>query len=43
VIDDQLVLTQQMYRDAFENVPEDHLEEMLAVLEETFRQRAGMN
>lgn len=32
-----------MYRDAFEDVPEDHLEEMLTVLEEAFRRRAGMD
>lgn len=43
VLDDQLALTQQMYRDAFEDVPEDRLEEMLAVLEEAFRHRAGMD
>jgi len=43
VLDDQLAFTQQMYRDAFEDVPEDHLEEMLAVLEEAFRRRAGMD
>lgn len=43
VLDEQLALTQQMYRDAFEDVPEDHLEEMLTVLEEAFRRRAGMD
>lgn len=43
VLEDQLVLTEQLYRDAFGHVPEDHLEEMLAVLEEAFRQRVGMD
>ena len=43
VLDDQLALTEQMYRDGFEDVPEDHLKEMLAVLEEEFRRRAGMD
>jgi hypothetical protein len=43
VLDDQLALTEQLYRDAFADVPEDHLKEMLAVLEETFRRRVGMD
>jgi hypothetical protein len=43
VLDNQLALTEQLYRDAFAVVPEDHLEEMLAVFEEAFRQRTGMD
>jgi hypothetical protein len=43
VLNDQLALTEQMYRDAFADVPEDHLDEMLAVLEAEFRRRAGLD
>lgn len=43
VLEDQLTLTRQLYHDGFEEAPEDHLEEMLAVLEAAFRQRAGMD
>ena len=43
VLEAQLQLTRQLYRDGFEKIPEDHLEEMLAVLEAAFRQRAGMD
>ena len=42
-LDGQLALTEQKYRATFDDVPEDHLEEMLAVLEEAFRRRAGMD
>ena len=43
VLDDQLTLTRQLYRGAFNDVPEDYLEEMLAVLGEAFRRRAGID
>lgn len=43
MLDDQLALTEQKYRATFDDIPEDHLEEMLTVLEETFRRRAGMD
>jgi hypothetical protein len=42
VFDDQLALTEQKYA-TFDDIPEDHLEEMLTVLEETFRRRVGID
>jgi hypothetical protein len=43
VLDEQLAATKDMYRSAFATVPEEHLDEMLAVLEDEFRRRAGMD
>lgn len=43
MLDYQLALTEQKYRAMFDDIPEDHLEEMLTVLEEAFRRRAGMD
>ncbi|EMA48062.1 hypothetical protein [Halococcus salifodinae] len=43
VLDEQLSLTEQKYRATFDDVPEDHIEEMLAVLGEAFRRRVGMD
>jgi hypothetical protein len=36
-------LPEEMYRTAFETVPEEYLDDMLAVLEAEFRRRAGMD
>lgn len=43
VLDEQLTVTDEFYRDAFAEVPEDQLDEMLAVLEAEFRRRAGFD
>jgi hypothetical protein len=43
VLDDQLALTEQKYRGTFDQIPEDQLEGMLAVLEKVFWRRAGMD
>jgi hypothetical protein len=43
VLNEQLAATEDMYRSAFATVPEEHLDEMLAVLEDEFRRRAGMD
>ncbi|ELY45619.1 hypothetical protein [Natronorubrum bangense] len=43
VLNEQLAATEDMYRSAFTTVPEEHLDEMLAVLEREFRRRAGID
>jgi hypothetical protein len=43
ILDERLAATEEFYRSSFADVPEDQLDEMLAVLEETFRRRAGMD
>jgi len=42
VLNEQLAATEDMYRSAFSTVPEEHLDEMLTVLENEFRRRAGI-
>lgn len=43
VLDEQLTATEDMYRSAFAQIPENHLDDMLAVLETEFRRRVGMD
>jgi hypothetical protein len=43
VIDEQLAATEERYWSGFVEVPEGHLNEMLTVLEDEFRRRAGMD
>ena len=43
VLHEQLAATEEMYRSAFATVPEKRLDDMLAVLEDAFRRRAGMD
>lgn len=43
VLDRRLSATEEFYRNTFGEVPEDHLAEMLAVLEAEFRRRADLD
>ncbi|GEM_PF-2915365 len=43
VLDEQLTVTETFYRDTFTDVPDDQLDDMLAVLEAEFRRRAGFD
>lgn len=43
VISEQLAVTERRYRSAFTEIPEDQLTEMLTVLENALRRRAGLD
>ena len=43
ILDEQLARAEMMYWSALATVPEEHLDEMLALLRDEFRRRAGMD